>query len=179
MGISGEVELKLDNGVTWDIDLTGADMEALSIDLQVDLGNAAVPEEVIDKLDCDEYMLMSLSHDGEFGFRVKLAVPIPESEQGRYANLYYYNPVTKKTELVDSVLVTDQTATFSMSHASDYVITFNDRQQVVGNGMNVMMIILIVLIVVVGLGVLGFLLWKLRAIPIENDYFDEEDNSLT
>ena len=179
MGISGEVELKLDNGVTWDIDLTGADMEALSIDLQVDLGNAAVPEEVIDKLDCDEYMLMSLSHDGEFGFRVKLAVPIPESEQGRYANLYYYNPVTKKTELVDSVLVTDQTATFSMSHASDYVITFTDRQQVVGNGMNVMMIILIVLIVVVGLGVLGFLLWKLRAIPIENDYFDEEDNSLT
>ena len=63
-----------------------------------------------------------------------------------------------------------------MSHASDYVITFTDRQQVVGNGMNVMMIILIVLIVVVGLGVLGFLLWKLRAIPIENDYFDEEDN---
>ena len=45
--------------------------------------------------------------------------------------------------------------------------------------MNVMMIILIVLIVVVGLGVLGFLLWKLRAIPIDNDYFDEEDNSLT
>ena len=179
MGISGEVELKLDNGVTWDIDLTGADMAALSIDLQVDIGSAEIPEEVIGKLNCDEYTLMSLSHDGEFGFKVKLSVPVPESEQGRYANLYYYNPVTRKTELVDSVLVADSMATFSMSHASDYVITYTDKQQVVGNGLNVMMIILIILIVVVGLGVLGFLLWKLRAIPIDNDYFDEEDNSLT
>ena len=66
MGISGEVELKLDNGVTWDIDLTGADMAALSIDLQVDIGSAEIPDEVIGKLNCDEYMLMSLSHDGEF-----------------------------------------------------------------------------------------------------------------
>ena len=179
MGIAGEVELKLDNGVTWDIDLTGTDMAALSIDLQVDIGSAEIPEEVIGKLNCDEYTLMSLSHDGEFGFKVKLSVPVPESEQGRYANLYYYNPVTRKTELVDSVLVADSMATFSMSHASDYVITFTDKQQVVGNGLNVMMIILIILIVVVGLGVLGFLLWKLRAIPIDNDYFDEEDNSLT
>ena len=179
MGIAGEVELKLDNGVTWDIDLTGADMAALSIDLQVDIGSAEIPEEVISKLNCDEYTLMSLSHDGEFGFKVKLSVPVPESEQGRYANLYYYNPVTRKTELVDSVLVADSMATFSMSHASDYVITYTDKQQVVGNGLNVMMIILIILIVVVGLGVLGFLLWKLRAIPIDNDYFDEEDNSLT
>ena len=179
MGIAGEVELKLDNGVTWDIDLTGTDMAALSIDLQVDIGSAEIPEEVIGKLNCDEYALMSLSHDGEFGFKVKLSVPVPESEQGRYANLYYYNPVTRKTELVDSVLVADSMATFSMSHASDYVITFTDKQQVVGNGLNVMMIILIILIVVVGLGVLGFLLWKLRAIPIDNDYFDEEDNSLT
>ena len=179
MGISGEVELKLDNGVTWDIDLTGTDMAALSIDLQVDIGSAEIPEEVIGKLNCDEYMLMSLSHDGEFGFKVKLSIPVTESEQGRYANLYYYNPVTRKTELVDSVLVADSMATFSMSHASDYVITYTDKQQVVGNGLNVMMIILIILIVVVGLGVLGFLLWKLRAIPIDNDYFDEEDNSLT
>ena len=179
MGIAGEVELKLDNGVTWDIDLTGTDMAALSIDLQVDIGSAEIPDEVIGKLNCDEYMLMSLSHDGEFGFKVKLSIPVTESEQGRYANLYYYNPVTRKTELVDSVLVADSMATFSMSHASDYVITFTDKQQVVGNGLNVMMIILIILIVVVGLGVLGFLLWKLRAIPIDNDYFDEEDNSLT
>ena len=179
MGIAGEVELKLDNGVTWDIDLTGADMAALSINLQVDIGSAEIPDEVIGKLNCDEYTLMSLSHDGEFGFKVKLSVPVPESEQGRYANLYYYNPVTRKTELVDSVLVADSMATFSMSHASDYVITYTDKQQVVGNGLNVMMIILIILIVVVGLGVLGFLLWKLRAIPIDNDYFDEEDNSLT
>lgn len=42
---------------------------------------------------------LSLAYEGDFGFTAKLKLNINENNKGMIANLFYYNPVTKKLEL--------------------------------------------------------------------------------
>ena len=69
------------------------------------------------------YIQFQLNYNGSFGFTGKLTVHLPAEMAGQYANLYYYNPKTKKLELYASALIgKDGKATFNFSHASDYVV---------------------------------------------------------
>jgi len=178
----GNVEVVVADGVVWDIDLSGVDVSELNIDMNVVVGEANIPEAALDKLvDSDEdVVLMTLAHDGPFGFYAVLNVEIGEEHNGKYANLYYFNPETGEFELVDSVLVSgDGLAAFNMKHASEYAITFSDKQQMVKNGANTMLMMLLIVILIGGVVVLGIVIFRVYAVKPEDDfYFDNEDNSL-
>ncbi len=134
-GTDKKLVLDMGNGIKWIIN--GADISKIpskDIDMSVTVGGNAVPENVIKNSnlgkDVKKTLQVSLGHDGEFGFKPVLSLEIGKEYAGQYANLYYYNPDTKKLEGQVSVLVkNDGTAQFTFEHASDYVISVTDEAQ--------------------------------------------------
>ena len=132
-GTDKKLVLDMGNGIKWIIN--GADISKIpskDIDMSVTVGGNAVPENVIKNSnlgkDVKKTLQVSLGHDGEFGFKPVLSLEIGKEYAGQYANLYYYNPDTKKLEGQVSVLVkNDGTAQFTFEHASDYVISVTDE----------------------------------------------------
>ena len=123
------LQLMLTDDVTWNIDIASIkDIADLNVDMAVSIGKAEVPDKVIETVAADlGYELMSLEHDGEFGFEAVLTIPVKEQYHGKLANLFYYNPASKVLEFIDAVEVSeDGFASFTMQHASDYVIVFAD-----------------------------------------------------
>ena len=133
VGHLDQLVLDMGNGIKWIIN--GADISKIpskDIDMSVTVGGNAVPENVIKNSnlgkDVKKTLQVSLGHDGEFGFKPVLSLEIGKEYAGQYANLYYYNPDTKKLEGQVSVLVkNDGTAQFTFEHASDYVISVTDE----------------------------------------------------
>ena len=132
-GTDKKLVLDMGNGIKWIVN--GADISKIpskDIDMSVTVGGNAVPENVIKNSnlgkDVKKTLQVSLGHDGEFGFKPVLSLEIGKEYAGQYANLYYYNPDTKKLEGQVSVLVkNDGTAQFTFEHASDYVISVTDE----------------------------------------------------
>ena len=173
-----DIVIDAGEGATWTIPGESSDA-ASQIDMTVTMGTDSIPEKAIEKLKTDDYMTLSIAYDGEFGFDAKLTVNTGEEHAGKYANLYYFNPNREKLELIDSVKTTvDGDATFDMKHASDYVITFTDKQMFTQSGSNTMLFIIMGIILAGGLGVLVFVLVKMHMNPIKDDdfYFDLDDD---
>ena len=132
-GTDKKLVLDMGNGIKWLIN--GADISKIpskDIDMSVTVGGNAVPESVIKNSnlgkDVKKTFQVSLGHDGEYGFKPVLSLEIGKEYAGQYANLYYYNPETKKLEGQVSVLIKgDGTAQFTFEHASDYVISVTDE----------------------------------------------------
>ena len=123
------LQLMLADDVTWNIEVASIkDIADLNVDMAVSIGKAEVPDKVIETVAADlGYELMSLEHDGEFGFEAVLTIPVKKQYHGMLANLFYYNPASKVLEFIDAVEVSeDGFASFTMQHASDYVIVFAD-----------------------------------------------------
>ncbi len=175
----GVVEVVMNDGVVWEINLAGVDVSTINVDMNVIVGEADIPQGTLDTLKTDDVVLMTLSHEGEFGFEAVLKLDMGEERTGKYANLYYYNPKTDDFELMDSVQVDSEgLAAFNMKHASEYAITFSDKQQIVKKGSNIMLIALLIAIMTVGVVTLGFVLFlRLRTNSNEDNYFDFEDDS--
>ena len=124
------LELVMADNVKWNVDLSGVDdVHNINIDMAVKMNEAEIPEEVLTTLPQENpIILMSLSHEGPFEFDAKLTVPVNKLNVGKYANLYYYNPVTEAMEFIAaSVVAEDGTAEFMMAHASDYAIVIADN----------------------------------------------------
>ncbi len=192
------LELVMNDNVVWNVDLSAVkDVQKLSVDMGVTLNNAEIPKEVLAKLP-SEYpcILMSLAHNGEFGFDAVLTVPLNKVNKGKFANLFYYNPGTEDMEFItDSIIAEDGTAVFDMEHASDYAIILAERSlnpnpveevmdvEVETENTNVETknsnVALIMILVVIGIAVLvagvfaGMKFFKKKA--EDNYYFDEED----
>ena len=178
--IAGEGILEVavgDSGVVWNVDL--ADIvgdDDLDIDLGITIGTANVDAQTLQNLATDDYMLLSLAHDGAFGFGISMSIPVAEEYAGKYANLYYYNPNNATLELIDSVKVDDSlNATFEMEHASDYVITFTDKAQVGNRFANIYIYVLIGVLVTAAL-VFGFIIVFTRLRNGEDRYYYDDDD---
>ena len=177
-----EITLPAGDGAVWTISDDSVSEEMLAgMDLTVSLDkeDVNIPGKVIDKLKTDDYMLMSIAYDGEFGFDAVLTIDTGKEHTGKYANLYYFNEDREKLELVDSVLVgTDGNAAFDLSHASDYVITFSDKQMITQSGSNAMLFIILGLILAGGIGVLVFVLVMTGKATASDDdfYYDSDDD---
>lgn len=123
------VVLKLDNGMAWKVngkDVNGKDLT--DINLTVDVVKDVVPAAAINavKLKGDRIEL-SLAHTGEFGFSAELTMNVKIENAGKYANRFYYNPETKALEFQEAVKIDmNGDATFTYTHASDYVIILSD-----------------------------------------------------
>ncbi|MBR6239048.1 MAG: Ig-like domain-containing protein, partial [Lachnospiraceae bacterium] len=89
-----EITLPAGEGAMWTISDDSVSEEMLAgMDLTVSLDkeDVNIPDKVIDKLKTDDYMLMSIAYDGEFGFDAVLTIDTGKEHTGKYANLYYFN----------------------------------------------------------------------------------------
>ena len=73
------------------------------------------------------YVTMHLDHEGKFGFEALLSVMFGEEKEGSFANLFYFNEKAGTLEFADADKIRkDGKATFTFTHASEYVIVFAD-----------------------------------------------------
>lgn len=126
-----DVDLKLNMGsYTWTVngqDIKASDLK--DINLKVDVNTNAVPSSVVKKLAGDNpTMQLSLAHEGEFGFLATLTLNVGSQYAGEYGNLFYYDSDGKMV-YIDAGLVTPEgNLSLTFSHASDYVVVFNEKQ---------------------------------------------------
>ncbi|MBQ2744835.1 MAG: hypothetical protein IJF37_04365 [Lachnospiraceae bacterium] len=123
------LEITTPSGITWTLngkDITGTDFK--DIDFTVDIVKDVVPTAAIDKIKLDgEKIELSLAHSGDFGFTATMKINLKAENTGKYANLFYYNPTTKKLEFQGSSKIdANGDAGFKYTHASDYVIFVSD-----------------------------------------------------
>ena len=130
-GKNVKLELKLSETAKWVIDASTIDAEKVQdIDLGIVRQADGIPAETLDAFmenpKLSEATLteqISLRHDGPFGFSADLYLLVGKEYQGKYANLFYYNPETKALEFVAAKEVgEDGYASFPFVHASDYAV---------------------------------------------------------
>ncbi len=120
-----DIALDMGNGFVWTIN--GNDVKnTQSVDMSVSKG-AKIPVRVLNKVTGENsYITISLKHNGSFGFKAVLTVELSKKNKGLYANLYYYNSKTKKTEFIGADKIgSDGKADLGFTHASDYVIVLD------------------------------------------------------
>ncbi len=128
------IVLDMGNGFTWTIN--GKDVkDPARINMEVKADSDGIPVKVINEVTGEkEYITISLTHSGEFGFKAVLSVNMGKENKGNYANLYYYNTKTGKTEFVSSGIIGDNgKADLTFTHASEYIIIIDSKDHVDGD----------------------------------------------
>jgi len=126
-----DVTIDLGNGIEWSFN--GKDIplnwEPKNLNFGVDTKNSNIPVEIINSATGEKRtILANLSYSGEFGFQMTLTIHIGYSDEGKMANLFYYNPQTKKMEFMESSKINSAgNAKFIFTHASDYAIIISDE----------------------------------------------------
>lgn len=93
------------------------------IDLEVKVGANTVPSGIVSSLAGEKPTTqLSLTHNGDFGFRADLTVNLGSENSGGTGNLYYYDSSGKLIFMNSGKIGEDGSTTLSFSHASDYVI---------------------------------------------------------
>ena len=117
-----DLVLNMGNGISWTIN--GKDItDPQPINLKVAIKENAIPDELI--TDTENTAPLVLEHEGNFGFKATLSINL-ESNDNKYANLYYYNKKTKQLELVDVCLIENGKANLDFTHTSDWAIVISD-----------------------------------------------------
>ena len=123
-----QVDIVLDMGAySWSIGGTEVLADELKdIDLEVKIGTNAVPAGLVASLaEGKPVTQLSLTHNGEFGFRADLTLNLGSENSGGTGNLYYYDSSGKLIFRNAGQIGADGTASLSFSHASDYVIVID------------------------------------------------------
>ena len=120
-----DVEFELSNGVTWEVN--GLDVkDAQKVDLGVTLKTKKASAKQLETIAKDkDTFQFSIRHNGDFGFKAVVNIPINKKYNGQFANLYWFHD--GKFDFVGSSKVEDGIADFTMTHASDYVIVFDEE----------------------------------------------------
>lgn len=120
------LELKLDNGVKWEIKADTISGGAADVNISVELNTSNVPAESVESVAAGKTtMQISLAHEGSFGFEAAITIPVAPANNGKFANLFHFN--NGAMEFVASVMVSDGEAKLPFSHASEYVIVFDEK----------------------------------------------------
>lgn len=125
------IAFEMDNGMTWTVN--GMDISADQIgdiDFGVTSGEDAgkkIPVDIINQMTGEQYsMNLSLSYDGQFGFKAVLTVNVEKENAGLYANLFYYNAERGELEFMCAgVIGEDGNVDLPFEHASDYVVVIH------------------------------------------------------
>ena len=126
-----DVEIKLDmGGYTWTIngkDILAEDLK--DINLEVKQNSNAIPNKVIQSLAGNNpTQQLSLTHNGDFGFKASLTINVGSQYHGQYGNLFYYDSDGKVVFINAGMIDEDGNVTLTFSHASDYVIVMNKQK---------------------------------------------------
>ncbi|MBR5596233.1 MAG: hypothetical protein IKW30_02370 [Lachnospiraceae bacterium] len=125
-----DLEVKLPNDLKWTVFVDSLnDVMPYAIDMNAKIVKEVIDERVLSTVVEDyEYMELSLSHDGEFGFEATLTIPVEEKYVGKIANLFYYNEKNGELEFQMATEVDEENQILlNFNHASDYVIVFADQ----------------------------------------------------
>lgn len=118
--------LIMDNNIIWTIN--GMNItKPKSVTLSVSKNTNSIPIDTIKNISDKNSMQISIDYDNEFGFIANLSIKLASKNNGLYANLFYYNPETKKLEFMDYGLIENSMANLKFSHASDYVIIIDSK----------------------------------------------------
>lgn len=125
-----DVTVNLNMGAyTWSIN--GKDIKSLdlkSIDLEVKFDSDAVPSKLIKDLAGDQPVKkLSLTHNGDFGFKANLTFNIGKEYEGKYGNLYYYDSEGRLVFMNAGKIDANGNVGLAFSHASEYVIVIADK----------------------------------------------------
>lgn len=125
------VEVVLDMGdYQWTIkgqDIKASDLE--SINLEVSLDTKAIPTKLVEELaEGKETYQISLTHNGEFGFKADLTINLGKENAGQYGNLYYYDSNGKLVFMNAGKIDENGNVDLSFSHASDYVVVIEGKE---------------------------------------------------
>ena len=124
-----KVMIQINDRINWIIDGSTIQDEFIEdVDMGVRLGTSQIPKEMLKALaENENYIEMSLAHEGAFGFTAQLSVKLEEAQPGQYANLFYYNEMTNAFEFMCATQVSSTgRASYEFRHASDYVIIISD-----------------------------------------------------
>lgn len=119
------IVLEMD-GYTWIIN--GKDIQdAKEIDFGVDFDTNAIPVDIVKAIAGNkDTKQLSLAYDGQFGLKAQLKINVGKDYAKQYGNLYWYH--NGSLELVDTSQVDENGfLTFTFTHASDYVIVFDNQ----------------------------------------------------
>jgi hypothetical protein len=138
--IDVEVSFDLGGGITWIIN--GKDLGKTDsfddMNLKVTLNSGDVPSDLKDNFPDKNTTELSIAYEGSFGFPATLKIDMNQENKGKIANLYYYNPSTKKLELqVASKVQEDGTVELPFTHASDYVLVLDNKVLLDVKGLNI------------------------------------------
>ena len=130
------IVLSADSSAVWSVVPSDVDVNAVQKMKSVNLGIKENTQNIpisalasVEDVGKNQYIdrEFDIKHEGDFGFKAKLTVKVNNAKEGQYANLYWYNTAADKMEFVDSSLVNgNKEATFTMTHASSYVIVRSD-----------------------------------------------------
>lgn len=122
-----EVEIKLENGVTWCINgLSVRDPKA--INLGVTINSNSIPRDALTNVPNGVHNIeVSLEHDGDLGFDATLTFDFDERYNNFYSNLYFYNPDSDDFEFMGAATIHNGKAGHGFSHASDYIIIVDEE----------------------------------------------------
>ena len=117
-------------GYTWTINGKSVSASALKdIDLAVKTDVNAIPADIVKRLaNGNATKQFTLVHDGAFGFTAELKIYMGTEYGGKYGNLFWYDN-DKKIDFIDASRIgADGYVSFTMSHASDYVVVVNRQE---------------------------------------------------
>lgn len=108
----------------WTID--GKDIvKSIDVDLGASRSNKVIPQSEIKAVaGNDPYVPLSLKHNGDFGFKGILNIPI-EDYDGKYANLYSYTD--NQLELLGHTKISEGYMRFAFRRASDCLIVIRSQ----------------------------------------------------
>lgn len=94
------------------------------LNLGVKFNTRSIPQAAIkESFQNKEVLEMELAHNGEFGFSMDLSINVGAKNHNLFANVYYYNPLTKKNEFQSSHLIDKNgNVLIPFEHASSYAI---------------------------------------------------------
>lgn len=130
--VSGkDVDVVLDMGdYTWTIN--GKDVlssDPSNINLEVKFDTAEIPDKVVNDLaNGAPVKQLSLTHEGNFGFKGTLNFYMGKEYAGQYGHLYYYDSDGKMVYQHTSLIDENGYASYTFSHASDYLVVIDQNQ---------------------------------------------------
>lgn len=127
-GKSVNVVLKMES-YSWTLNGTDVVADNLKdIDLEVKIDTNAIPSSIVTSIAGDNPATqISLTHNGEFGFRADLTLNLGSENAGSTGNLYYYDSSGKLVFINAAQVGADGTTSLPFSHASDYVIVIDNK----------------------------------------------------
>ncbi|MEG1731761.1 MAG: hypothetical protein RR252_01290 [Longicatena sp.] len=116
-------------GYTWTIngkDILSENLTNINLEIE-EVKNVVSNETAKELFGDDPVKQISLTHNGNFGFKAKLTINMGKENTGKYGNLYYHDSEGKLVFLNAGTIDAEGNVGLEFSHASEYVIVVSDK----------------------------------------------------